>query len=175
MDSNRLGEALSLTAWATAVVLSVAALLACWFDWRELGDIFFFRSLLSAECMMETVLGGVNSLENQIRYFNRTRQGIISNIGIRYAKKLLAGAIYIVATGGNDVASSIPRRNSSSDDGLASLDLRLDTILSTLRSQLTKPYKLGARKLVVVNSPPGGCIPFAIERRAFQARWLCSS
>ena len=29
MDSNRLGEALSPTAWATVVVLSVAALLAC--------------------------------------------------------------------------------------------------------------------------------------------------
>uniref|UniRef100_A0A6M2EED8 GDSL esterase/lipase n=1 Tax=Populus davidiana TaxID=266767 RepID=A0A6M2EED8_9ROSI len=104
--------------------------------------------------------GGVISLENQIRYFNRTRQDIISNIGIRDAKKLLAGAIYIVATGGNDVAQATPRRNSSSD-GLASLDLRLDTILSTLRSQLIKLYKLGARKLVVVNSPPGGCLPFA--------------
>jgi len=36
-------------------------------------------------------------------------------------KKLPAGAIYIVATGGNDVASSIPRRNSSSDGLITSL------------------------------------------------------
>ncbi|KAJ6725449.1 GDSL-LIKE LIPASE/ACYLHYDROLASE-RELATED [Salix purpurea] len=104
-------------------------------------------------------MGRVISLENQIRYFNRTRQDIISNIGIRYAKKLLAGAIYIVATGGNDVGSSIPQRNSSSD-GLASLDLRFDTILSALRSQLINCMQSGARKFVVVNSPPFGCAPF---------------
>jgi hypothetical protein len=56
MDSNQLGEAISPTAWATAIVLSVAALLACWFDWRKLGDLSFFRSLLSGECRMETIL-----------------------------------------------------------------------------------------------------------------------
>jgi hypothetical protein len=32
MDSISLGEALSLIAWATDVVFSVATLLACWFD-----------------------------------------------------------------------------------------------------------------------------------------------
>jgi len=51
-----LGEALSPTAWAIAIVFSVATLLACWFDWRKLGDLSFFQSLLSGECRMETVL-----------------------------------------------------------------------------------------------------------------------
>ncbi|KAJ6430576.1 hypothetical protein OIU84_021885 [Salix udensis] len=92
------------------------------------------------------LLGRVISLENQIRY--------IEYRGSEMLKSCLLGAIYIVATGGNDVGSSIPQRNSSSD-GLASLDLRFDTILSALRSQL-----IGARKFVAVNSPPVGCAPF---------------
>ncbi|CAK7333123.1 unnamed protein product [Dovyalis caffra] len=100
--------------------------------------------------------GGRISLETQVRYFERTTQAIISNIGIKAAKKLLAGAIYIVAIGGNDV--STPDLNGPLD--LASQDLRLDTIISMFRSQLGKLYMLGARKIVVINSSPAGCLPF---------------
>ena len=62
MDSISLGEALSLNAWATVVVLSVAALLACCFAWRKWGDLSFFSSLLSGECWMETVLALNNTM-----------------------------------------------------------------------------------------------------------------
>ena len=49
-------------AWATFVVLSTAALLACCFAWRKWGDLSFFSSLLSGECWMETVLVSINTM-----------------------------------------------------------------------------------------------------------------
>ncbi|KAJ6688916.1 hypothetical protein OIU85_005348 [Salix viminalis] len=138
---------------------------------QELGLKNFPAPYLAPTTVGDVLLNGVHYASSGSGILNSTgifldvslalriKSGI-SNIGIRDAKKLLAGAIYIVATGGNDVGSSIPQRNSSSD-GLASLDLRFDTILSALRSQLIqKLYELGARKFVAVNSPSVGCAPF---------------
>ena len=49
-------------AWATFVVLSTAALLACCFAWRKWGDLSFFSLLLSGECWMEMVLVSINTV-----------------------------------------------------------------------------------------------------------------
>nr|TKR63646.1 GDSL esterase/lipase [Populus alba] len=143
----------------------------------ELGLKIFPPPYLAPTTVGDVLLNGVNyassgsgilkatgesfgdriSLENQISYFEKTRKDIISNIGIQAAKKLLREAIYILIIGTNDI-----RDNSNVVDSGAVLD----TIISSLRSQLTRLYKLGARKLVVGNCAPYGCIPYTRDEYA---------
>ncbi|KAJ6989342.1 GDSL esterase/lipase [Populus alba x Populus x berolinensis] len=144
---------------------------------QELGLKIFPPPYLAPTTVGDVLLNGVNyassgsgilkatgesfgdriSLENQISYFEKTRKDITSNIGIQAAKKLLREAIYVLIIGTNDI-----RDNSNVVDSGAVLD----TIISSLRSQLTVKssfsilYKLGARKLVVGNCAPYGCIPY---------------
>ncbi|KAG6766543.1 hypothetical protein POTOM_030630 [Populus tomentosa] len=144
---------------------------------QELGLKIFPPPYLAPTTVGDVLLNGVNyassgsgilkatgesfgdriSLENQIIYFEKTRKDIISNIGIQAAKKLLREAIYILIIGTNDI-----RDNSNVVDSGAVLD----TIISSLRSQLTRLYKLGARKLVVGNCAPYGCIPYTRDEYA---------
>lgn len=70
--------------------------------------------------------GDAINLDTQISYFAKTRRNIISNIGDKAAKALLTGAIYVVATGANDIVS-IPETHQ---------DASINIIISRLKSQL---------------------------------------
>lgn len=94
-------------------------------DFDQTSKGFLKKKMMKPACHLQ---GDHISLENQISYFEKTRKDIISNIGIQAAKKLLREAIYILFIGTNDV-----RDISNVVDGGAALD----TIISSLRSQLT--------------------------------------
>ncbi|GAB2217840.1 hypothetical protein Droror1_Dr00001052 [Drosera rotundifolia] len=87
-------------------------------------------------------------------YFDNTKQEIISMVGELAAAKLFKDAIFSVTFGSNDFINNYlilyPGPPDAFDDGL----------ISKFRRQLTRLYDLGARKIVVSNVGPIGCIPF---------------
>lgn len=102
--------------------------------------------------------GDAIGMDEQVRYFVKTRREIISRIGAAAARKLLRQAIYFVATGNNDLFRRV---------GNSSLDEKfhfLDTMISKFRSQLTALYRLDARKIAVTSAAPLGCIPYMLDR-----------
>ncbi|KAI5415583.1 GDSL esterase/lipase At4g16230 isoform X2 [Lathyrus oleraceus] len=106
------------------------------------------------------VLGGRLNFDAQIDYFANTRHDIISSIGVPEALDLLKNALFSVTIGSNDfinnyLAQHVAYAMYKSD----SPETFVTTLISKLRTQLTRLFNLGARKIVVVNVGPIGCIP----------------
>ncbi|EOA18153.1 hypothetical protein CARUB_v10006620mg [Capsella rubella] len=110
------------------------------------------------------IFGDRINVDAQLDNFATTRQDIISWIGESAATNLFRSAIFSVTTGSNDlinnyftpVVSTVERK-------VVSPEVFVDTMISRFRLQLTRLYQLGARKIVVINIGPIGCIPFERE------------
>ncbi|CAN1162963.1 GDSL esterase/lipase At4g16230 [Linum perenne] len=107
------------------------------------------------------VFGGRINMDVQIDNFAKTRDDIITMIGSVEAQKLMERAIFAVSIGSNDFLNnyltpviSIPERK------LIPPQVFMATMIDNFRLQLTRLYDLGARKIVVVNVGPIGCIPY---------------
>ncbi|XP_040865959.1 GDSL esterase/lipase At4g16230 isoform X3 [Glycine max] len=117
---------------------------------------------------MPLVQGGRINFDAQIDNFANTREEIISLIGVPAALNLFKKALFTVALGSNDFLDnyltpilSIPERV------LVSPESFVATLVSRLRLQLTRLFNLGARKIVVVNVGPIGCIPYVRDFTPF--------
>ncbi|XP_040375237.1 GDSL esterase/lipase At4g16230 isoform X2 [Rosa chinensis] len=84
-------------------------------------------------------VGRIN-MDAQIDNFANTRQDIISSIGLPAAVELLRRALFSVTIGSNDFLSNY--------------------LVPVITERL---YNLGARRMVVINLGPIGCIPFERE------------
>lgn len=100
-------------------------------------------------------------MDAQLDNFANTRNSIISTLGIPAAVEVFAKSIFSVTMGSNDFinnylvpVASIPEQT------LVSPQAFVDILISGYRSQLTRLYDLGARKIVVTNVGPIGCIPY---------------
>ncbi|KDP27931.1 hypothetical protein JCGZ_19011 [Jatropha curcas] len=107
------------------------------------------------------VFGGRINLDAQIDNFANTRQDIITRIGAPAALNLLQRAIFSVAIGSNDFINnyltpllSVPEQKSIPPE------VFLRSMIARFRLQLTRLYNLGARKIIVANVGPIGCIPY---------------
>ncbi|CAN1281605.1 GDSL esterase/lipase At4g16230 [Linum perenne] len=85
------------------------------------------------------IFGGRINMDAQIDNFAKTKNDIISMIGLAKAEKLLENALYSVTIGSNDFVNNY---------------------LTPIISVFERLYDLGARKIVVVNVGPIGCIPY---------------
>ncbi|XXG84503.1 hypothetical protein AAC387_Pa10g2006 [Persea americana] len=107
------------------------------------------------------IFGGRINLDAQIDNFANTRHDIISSIGETATSELLSKAIFSVTMGSNDfinnyltpVVSVLERK-------FVSPEMFVEAMISRYRVQITRLYNLGARKIIVVNVGPIGCIPY---------------
>ncbi|XP_057420478.1 GDSL esterase/lipase At4g16230-like [Lotus japonicus] len=106
------------------------------------------------------VFVGRLNLDAQIDNFANTRQDIISNIGPPLALNLFKKALFSVTIGSNDFINNyLTPGVTFSEHGFSSPELFVASMIARLRLQLTRLFNLGARKIVVANVGPIGCIP----------------
>ncbi|KAI9089334.1 hypothetical protein K1719_029613 [Acacia pycnantha] len=101
-------------------------------------------------------------MDIQIDYFNITRKEIDKLLGKSRAREfIMKESMFSVTVGSNDFLNnyllplvSIGARVSESPDAF------VDDMINHFRAQLTRLYRLDARKFVVANVGPIGCIPY---------------
>ncbi|KAL8152005.1 hypothetical protein V2J09_021813 [Rumex salicifolius] len=101
-------------------------------------------------------------LEMQVNFFSNTRKQFDKLLGKSKARDyIMKKSIFSITIGSNDFLNnyllpvlSIGTRITQTPDGL------IDDMISTLKSQLIRLYHLDARKFVVGNVGPIGCIPY---------------
>ncbi|GER25622.1 GDSL esterase/lipase [Striga asiatica] len=111
------------------------------------------------------IFGGRINLDAQLDNFANTRQEIISRIGFDAAQKLLKDALFSITIGSNDFINNYltPFVPSKVEQQLMPPQSFVGAMISKYRVQLMRLYSMGARKIVVANVGPIGCIPFQRE------------
>ncbi|XP_024311478.1 GDSL esterase/lipase At5g41890 isoform X2 [Brachypodium distachyon] len=99
-------------------------------------------------------------LGQQISYFEETKAQIVEIMGEKAAAEFLQKALFTVAVGSNDIleylSPSIPFFGRQKSDPA----VFLDTLVSNLAFHLKRLNELGARKFVIADVGPLGCIPY---------------
>ncbi|CAN4079607.1 unnamed protein product [Withania somnifera] len=136
-----------------------------------LGQPHYATPYLAPNCTGRSILYGVNyasgevnrlSMDIQIDYFNITRTEIDKLLGKSKARDyVMKKSIFSITVGSNDFLNnyllpvlSIGTRVTESPDAF------IDDLLNHLRAQLTRLYNLDARKFIIGNVGPIGCIPY---------------
>ncbi|XP_004296240.1 PREDICTED: GDSL esterase/lipase At4g16230-like [Fragaria vesca subsp. vesca] len=108
-------------------------------------------------------VGRIN-LDAQIDDFTNTRQDIISRIGLPAAVELLNRALFSVTIGSNDFINNyLSPVISEAERKSIPPETFVGILIARLRLQITRLYNLGAKKIVMVNVGPIGCIPYQRE------------
>ncbi|KAG0479258.1 hypothetical protein HPP92_010116 [Vanilla planifolia] len=92
------------------------------------------------------------SFNKQIVYFSKAYKAMVGQAGSCQTQEHLAKSVFAIFIGSNDIFGHLQESKASPQQFVTSLT-------STFRKQLTRMYKLGARKFVVVGTGALGCCP----------------
>ncbi|CAK9145664.1 unnamed protein product [Ilex paraguariensis] len=107
------------------------------------------------------IFGGRINLDAQMDNFANTKADIISIIGASAALELFERALFSVAIGSNDFINNyLTPVVSVVEQKLVAPETFVAALISRFRIQLTRLYNMGARRIVVANVGPIGCIPY---------------
>ncbi|XP_043713075.1 GDSL esterase/lipase EXL1-like [Telopea speciosissima] len=97
------------------------------------------------------------NLWEQLKLFEEYIEKVKSGIGEERSKNIASESLYVVCTGSNDIATTYfptPLRKLHYD--IASYT---DLLVQSASTFIQELYRLGARKIIVINIPPIGCVP----------------
>ncbi|KAJ0986818.1 hypothetical protein J5N97_005174 [Dioscorea zingiberensis] len=103
---------------------------------------------LSMESKTTKIMKGVN--------YASAAAGILASTGRHY---YLANSIFLINIGSNDYINNYLLPNMYTSSQTYSPKAFADLLINTFTDQLTRLYRLGARKMVLVGIGPLGCIP----------------
>ncbi|KAL4289669.1 hypothetical protein GQ457_14G017060 [Hibiscus cannabinus] len=107
------------------------------------------------------IFGGRINFDAQLDNFENTRQDIISTMGASAMLELLQNSIFSVTMGSNDFINNYFTPIVSAEEQiLVPPEMFVASMIARFRPQLTRLFNLGARKIIVVNVGPIGCIPY---------------
>ncbi|GAV76697.1 Lipase_GDSL domain-containing protein [Cephalotus follicularis] len=98
------------------------------------------------------------TFDDQINYFEKTKETIRAKIGEEAVNKLCNGSLFFVGIGSNDYVNNY-LQPFLADGQQYTYDEFMDLLISTLKQQFMRLYQLGARKLIFHGLGPLGCIP----------------
>ncbi|KAL9240612.1 hypothetical protein vseg_014810 [Gypsophila vaccaria] len=105
-------------------------------------------------------IGRLN-FDAQLDNFANTKQELITNIGEKPTTELLEKALFSVTMGSNDFINNyLTPLVSRLEQTLVSPETFVDSMISKYRVQLMRLRNMGAKKILVVNVGPIGCIPY---------------
>ncbi|KAK9724955.1 hypothetical protein RND81_05G111200 [Saponaria officinalis] len=105
-------------------------------------------------------IGRLN-FDAQLDNFANTKADLIRNIGEKAANEFLEKALYSVTMGSNDFINNyLTPVVSRVEQTLVSPQAFVDAMISKYRVQLMRLRNMGAKKILVVNVGPIGCIPY---------------
>lgn len=99
-------------------------------------------------------------LSQQVRLFESTKAEMEAAVGQRAVRKLLSASFFLVSAGSNDFfafATAMAEQNRTATQ--ADVTAFYGSLLSNYSATITELYKLGARKVGIVNVGPVGCVP----------------
>ncbi|KAL3678360.1 hypothetical protein R1sor_021316 [Riccia sorocarpa] len=106
------------------------------------------------------------TMPQQIRDFQNVQAEIVSQVGQTAADELFKNALYSVTIGGNDYINNYANLGSLRAAQFPDYNEYSDLMVTTLKGQLQDLYKLGARKVVISNIGPLGCIPSQLSQKS---------
>ncbi|XP_074281532.1 GDSL esterase/lipase At4g16230-like isoform X1 [Silene latifolia] len=114
-------------------------------------------------------IGRLN-FDAQLDNFANTKQDLISTIGEEATNELLKKALFSVTMGSNDFINNyLTPIVSRVEQSLVSPQSFVNQMISKFRVQLTRLRKMGAKKILVANVGPIGCIPYIRELNPSEA------
>ncbi|CAM0872906.1 unnamed protein product [Alopecurus aequalis] len=122
-----------------------------------------------------SIFGGRINLDAQIDDYANNRRDMITRQGEVAAVSVLRGALFSVTVGSNDFINnylvpvlSVPER------AVTPPETFINGMIAKYRQQLIRLYLLDARKVVVVNVGPIGCIPYLRDIMTSGAGTACA-
>eukprot|EP00250_Pteridium_aquilinum_P012915 c21027_g1_i1 orf=107-826(-) len=97
-------------------------------------------------------------LDTQLDWFSKNIQDLEQMLGASHTQELLSESLFLMITGSNDFINNYLLKTSPLPQQYSPEDFQ-EYLINKFSAQLHQLYKMGARKIVITNVAPIGCIP----------------